>query len=429
MGEEYRDYSKSPTMSDARAGGLWHPNCGHNVNIFIPGVTEERDLSWKQDYTQQYELRQQENQAKRQIKQWERRAEVAKANGDQMAYKSAKNKAKEWRTKRKDIAQKRSELDKKQRAERFSRPRGKAFPLDSSSLKSQKNEDKGQSKSSKPSTESSAKPSATQKAKDTEKLKKKVEKAKKPKDYPRTYFYWEGKPTPSWNVGDKVVNSIMEFRKAVIREEYLMREYDDWWHEKSKKLITDKMSPPKLLEKVTKNPEYKEAFHRYTTGAYRTINGVLRGLKTKDQINGSADYYDKCMNAVKVIDKFLDKEGRLGKDTLLYRAMDFRGIFGDNSDAIRAFANEPESFIGMTWSDKGYTSTSPNYNGIRNFLYDSDVIMHIYAEKDTKGLYIAQWSEYKTECEFLLARDTSFRMVDCQRDNEGKIHMMVEILN
>ena len=146
-------------------------NCGHNVNIFIPGVTEERDLSWKQDYTEQYELRQQENKAKRQIKQWERRAEVAKANGDQIAYKSAKNKAKEWRTKRKDIAQKRSELDKKQRAERFSKPRGKAFPLDSSSLKSQKNEDKGQSKTSEPST----KPSATQKAKDTEKLKKKVE--------------------------------------------------------------------------------------------------------------------------------------------------------------------------------------------------------------------------------------------------------------
>ena len=422
MAEEYRDYSKSPTMSEARSTGLWHPNCGHSVSIFIPGITEERDLSWKQDYSEQYKLRQDANYAKRQTKQWERRAELAKANGDQMAYKTAKNKAKEYRQKQKEIAQKRAELDKKQREARFSQPRGKAFPLDSSSLKNQKNEDKGQSKSS-------TKPSDTQKAKDTEKLKKKVEKAKKPKSYPRTHFYWEGSPTPSWNVGDKVVNSITEFRKAVIREEYLAREYKKWWNDKSKELITDKMSPPKLLEKVANNPEYKEAFYTYTTGAYRTINGVLRGLKTRDQIKGSADYFDKCMNAVKVIDKFLDKDGRLGKDTLLYRAMDFKGIFGDNSDAIKAFANEPESFIGMTWSDKGYTSTSPNYNGIQHFLFEADVILHIYAEKDTKGLYIAQWSEYKTECEFLLARDTSFRMVDCQKDSEGKIHMMVEILN
>ena len=128
------------------------------------------------------------------------------------------------------------------------------------------------------------------------------------------------------------------------------------------------------------------------------------------------------------MDKFFQQSGTLGKDSILYRAMDFKGLFGDNDNIIKKFASNPEAFIGMTWTDKGYTSTSPNYSGINHFLEDADVVLHIYAEEGTKGVYVADYSMYQRECEFLINRDTTFKMVDFQKSKDGKLHLMVEIL-
>lgn len=408
MGQEYRDYSKSPTMSDARSAGLFHPNCGHNVNIFIPGITEERDLEWKQDFTEQYELRQQENNAKRQIKQWERRAEVAKANGDQMAYKTAKNKAKEWREKRKDIAQKRNVLDKKQREERFSRPRGKAFPLDSSSLKSQKNENKGYSQ---------------EQAKATAEVKKKVEEANKPKSFERGSFLQNGKYVSGWKT-DNAFNALQDWHDAVDSGQYHFSHSISWWKKEAMSHL-EKATPQSVRDFVEDNVEVKEAIHKYSTNAYKTINGVLRGTKKSKA--------DKTMTdgVVSVLDGFFSTVGKLHEDTVLYRGMNLKGLFGNDANAIKAFRENPEAFIGMTWTDPGYTSTSPSYVGIQSFMGASkgnNVVLHIYAEEGTKGVYMEQWSNYSSEKECLLDRGTTFRIVDTQVDDDGRIHAMVEIL-
>lgn len=408
MGQEYRDYSKSPTMSDARSAGLWHPNCGHNVNIFIPGITEERDLEWKQDFTEQYELRQQENNAKRQIKQWERRAEVAKANGDQMAYKTAKNKAKEWREKRKDIAQKRNVLDKKQREERFSRPRGKAFPLDSSSLKSQKNENKGHT---------------YEQAKATAEVKKKVEEADKPKSFERGTFLQNGKYVSGWKT-DNAFNALQDWHDAVDSGQYHFSHSISWWKKEAMSHL-EKATPQSVRDFVEDNVEVKEAIHKYSTNAYKTINGVLRGTKKSKA--------DKTMTdgVVSVLDGFFSTVGKLHEDTVLYRGMNLKGLFGNDANAIKAFRENPEAFIGMTWTDPGYTSTSPSYVGIQSFMGASkgnNVVLHIYAEEGTKGVYMEQWSNYSSEKECLLDRGTTFRIVDTQVDDDGRIHAMVEIL-
>lgn len=446
MSEEYRDYSKSPTMNDARAGGLWHVNCGHSVNVFIPGITEERDLNWKQDYTEQYELRQKENYAKRQIKQWERRAEVAKANGDKMAYQTAKNKTKEWREKRKDIAQKRAELDKKQREERFNRPRGKAFPKDVSSLKSQKNENKGQSSGSKKSTTSKKtsssstakkptkkpvkpnKNNSTERAEEVKKLQQKANSVKDKNTYKRKDYDYKGSKIPSWQTG-KANNFLELWNKEVKEGNYAPEMYDAWWHNESGKLLSQ-MTPEQIHKFIKDNPEYKDALNTYTGGVYTVINGILRGTVdvTKFKKAWQFEEANQAIQAIQGMDKFFQQSGRLGKDSILYRAMDFKGLFGDNASMIDKFKSNPEAFIGMTWTDKGYTSTSPNYNGIRNFLKESDVVLHVYAEEGTKGVYVADYSEYANECEFLLNRNTTFRMVDFQTDENGKLHLMVEIL-
>lgn len=422
MGQEYRDYSKSPTMSDARSAGLWHPNCGHNVNIFIPGITEERDLEWKQDFTEQYELRQQENNAKRQIKQWERRAEVAKANGDQMAYKTAKNKAKEWKEKRKDIAQKRNVLDKKQREERFSRPRGKAFPLDSSSLKSQKNENKGYSQ---------------EQAKATAEVKKKVEEAKRPRNFDRvTYNYngevtlgWEtvfhrDKKVTGWDTGD-AFNMLKQWDNAVSSGQYDRADDKAWWNEEGMSYI-NKVTPQSIRDAVNSDKDFRNGIYKYTTSAYKNINGVLRGQKTSQtEIKLAYETIDK-------LDRFFSTVGKLQEDVVLYRGMNLKGLFGDDKNATKLFKKNPEAFIGMTWTDPGYTSTSPNYTGMQGFVGSAkgdNVLLHIYADKGTKGAYIGEWSNFKEECECLLDRGMTFRIVDVQKDEDKRIHVMVEILN
>ena len=257
-------------------------NCGHNVNIFIPGITEERDLEWKQDFTEQYELRQQENNAKRQIKQWERRAEVAKANGDQMAYKTAKNKAKEWKEKRKDIAQKRkveekkqkeersNEIrdDKKQREERFSRPRGKAFPLDSSSLKSQKNDNKGQSSGGKSTakkttattvkkttqkTPKTTQKNSTERAKEVKKLQQKASSSTVKRDYKRTTYDYRGLNVPGWETG-KANNFLGTWNKEVKEGYYGADMYDTWWMNESKQMLSQ-MTPDSIHKFIRDNPE------------------------------------------------------------------------------------------------------------------------------------------------------------------------------
>lgn len=443
MGQEYRDYSKSPTMSDARSAGLWHPNCGHNVNIFIPGITEERDLEWKQDFTEQYELRQQENNAKRQIKQWERRAEVAKANGDQMAYKTAKNKAKEWKEKRKDIAQKRNVLDKKQREERFSRPRGKAFPLDSSSLKSQKNDNKGQSSGGKSTakkttattakkttqkTSKTTQKNSTERAKEVKKLQQKASSSTVKRDYKRTTYDYRGLNVPGWETG-KANNFLGTWNKEVKEGYYGADMYDTWWMNESKQMLSQ-MTPDSIHKFIKDNPEYKDALNVYTSGTYSTINGLLRGLEDTSKYKKEWQFKEanRAIKAIQGMDKFFQQSGTLGKDSILYRAMDFKGLFGDNPNIIKKFASNPEAFIGMTWTDKGYTSTSPNYSGINHFLEDADVVLHIYAEEGTKGVYVADYSMYQRECEFLINRDTTFKMVDFQKSKDGKLHLMVEIL-
>lgn len=384
------------------------PNCGHNVNVFIPGVTEERDLEWKQDFSEQYLLRQKENHAKRQIKQWERRAEVAKANGDQMAYKTAKNKAKEWKDKRKDIAQKRSVLDKKQREERFNRPRGKAFPLDSSSLKSQKNENKGH---------------LHEQALAVEEIKKKVEKADKPKSFERGSFLQNGKYVSGWKT-DNAFNALQDWHDAVDSGQYHFSHSISWWKKEALSHL-EKATPQSVRDFVECNIEVKEAIRKYSTNAYKTINGVLRGTKKSEA--------DKTMTngVVSVLDGFFSTVGKLHEDTVLYRGMNLKGLFGNDANAIKAFRENPEAFIGMTWTDPGYTSTSPSYVSIRGFMGASkgnNVVLHIYAEEGTKGVYMEQWSFYSSEKEFLLDRGTTFRIVDTQVDDDGRIHAMVEIL-
>lgn len=70
-----------PTVADARAGGLFHPNCLHSMTVYVPGLTDTRGSKAGTRTADQdaegYGNRQQQRYIERTIRRWKRRQAVA----------------------------------------------------------------------------------------------------------------------------------------------------------------------------------------------------------------------------------------------------------------------------------------------------------------------------------------------------------------
>lgn len=64
------------SVADARAAGLWHPNCTHSSSIYLPGFTEPPTDTEDAD---DYDLRQRQRAYERRIRKWKRRVEIEEA--------------------------------------------------------------------------------------------------------------------------------------------------------------------------------------------------------------------------------------------------------------------------------------------------------------------------------------------------------------
>lgn len=62
------------SLEEARAAGLFHPNCRHNVSIYLPGVTRPRP---KPPNRATYEQTQRQRYFERQVRMWKRKAATA----------------------------------------------------------------------------------------------------------------------------------------------------------------------------------------------------------------------------------------------------------------------------------------------------------------------------------------------------------------
>jgi hypothetical protein len=64
------------SLTEARAAGLFHPNCRHNISVYLPGVTQRPETPpHPQGAT--YEDTQQQRYYERQVRAWKRRAAAA----------------------------------------------------------------------------------------------------------------------------------------------------------------------------------------------------------------------------------------------------------------------------------------------------------------------------------------------------------------
>lgn len=64
------------SMREARAAGLFHPNCSHSVSLYLPGFTEPPTDT---DDADDYDLRQRQRAYERRIRKWKRRVEIEEA--------------------------------------------------------------------------------------------------------------------------------------------------------------------------------------------------------------------------------------------------------------------------------------------------------------------------------------------------------------
>jgi len=92
-----------PTVDEATADGLFHPNCRHTYDPYVEGFTKHTDKfnpdSEKEQQTV-YEERLQQRYLERGVRKWNRRAAVAL---DALARKQAKDAAAAWNSRLKDF--------------------------------------------------------------------------------------------------------------------------------------------------------------------------------------------------------------------------------------------------------------------------------------------------------------------------------------
>lgn len=66
------------TLSQARSSGLFHPNCGHSINLYSRGYSSEpMTTKDKEQAAVEYEQRQQQRALERHVREWKRRDAVA----------------------------------------------------------------------------------------------------------------------------------------------------------------------------------------------------------------------------------------------------------------------------------------------------------------------------------------------------------------
>lgn len=77
------------TLAEAEAAGLFHPNCGHSMTVYVPGLTDKSSrkreaLGYSRaEDMMGYENRQQQRYMERQVRAWKRRQAVATTPEDE----------------------------------------------------------------------------------------------------------------------------------------------------------------------------------------------------------------------------------------------------------------------------------------------------------------------------------------------------------
>jgi hypothetical protein len=87
------------SLTEARAAGLFHPNCRHSLSVYLPGVST-RPESPPHPHDATYEDTQQQRYLERQVRAWKRRQQVAL---DDMARRNAAARVRQYQKRIRDL--------------------------------------------------------------------------------------------------------------------------------------------------------------------------------------------------------------------------------------------------------------------------------------------------------------------------------------
>lgn len=150
--------------------------------------------------------------------------------------------------------------------------------------------------------------------------------------------------------------------------------------------------------------EEEDAVTWYTGSHYSSMNGHLRFGKRISSSN-----LDAIENCTKALDK-----ASLPKDTIVRRGSGYN-MLEELGFSGSLTPQQIADIVGATVTDKGFTSTSPASSG--GFTDDFNYIINV--PKGSHAMYVAPISEYRSEEELLIQRDSRYRIEGIELDESG----------
>lgn len=169
--------------------------------------------------------------------------------------------------------------------------------------------------------------------------------------------------------------------------------------------------------------------YEYTGGSYEGINAVLRGgeyLERTKRRFGTAFNQEKFETLAEGISKELSKF-KLNETLELKRSVGSVGFITGASSSIE----DMKKSIGKVYIEKGFTSATVCGDAFLPFggTKPTKTTLEIVADpRYTRGVYIYKISEHSPEFEFLIDKNTKYRIIDAGereievKDFRGKIH-------
>lgn len=188
----------------------------------------------------------------------------------------------------------------------------------------------------------------------------------------------------------------------------------------------------KLNEDVSFSRDENPAIFKYTGGDYEIINALERGGSQLEKVKKcyGEDYVESLNGLGEKISKELSKF-KLNTPLKLKRSV-------GNVDYITkatSSVDDMRKMIGKTFTEKGFTSTTIcsdsqlPFGGINN---PTKTTLEIIVPKNIRGAYIYKISESPAEFEFLIDRNTTYKIIDAGereisvKDYKGNISNQIE---
>lgn len=188
----------------------------------------------------------------------------------------------------------------------------------------------------------------------------------------------------------------------------------------------------KLNKDVSFSRDENPAIFKYTGGDYEIINALERGGSQLEKVKKcyGEDYVESLKGLGEKISKELSKF-KLNTPLKLKRSVGSVDYITKATSSV----DDMRKMIGKTFTEKGFTSTTIcsdsqlPFGGINN---PTKTTLEIIVPKNIRGAYIYKISESPAEFEFLIDRNTTYKIIDAGereisvKDYKGNISNQIE---